>query len=88
VQQLTAIFQSVSATMEFAHRLTYFHRYQKLALDDELKRMEDDAKRGELTELQAVTPVLQDIYADSSVMNVVRARARRIIDMKSLPPAK
>lgn len=88
VQQLTTIFQSVSATMEFAHRLTYFHRYQKLALDDELKRMEDDAKRGELTELQAVTPVLQDIYADSSVMNVVRARARRIIEMKSLPPAK
>lgn len=88
VQQLTTLFQSVAATMEFGRRLTHFHRYQKLALDDELKRMEDEANRGDLAELQAVSPVLQDIYGDSSVINVVRARARRIIEMKSLPPGK
>jgi hypothetical protein len=74
--------------MEFGRRLTYFHRYQKLALDDELKGMEDQAKRGDVAELQAVTPVLQDIYDDSSVINVVRARARRIMEMKSPPPGK
>jgi len=85
VQQLTSLFQSVASTLEFGRRLTYFHRYQKLALDDELKRMEDQAKRGELSEVQAVTPVLQEIYEDTSVMNVVRARARRIIEMKPLP---
>ena len=88
VQQLTVLFQSVAATMEFGRRLTYFHRYQKLALDDELKQMEDQAKRGELAELQAVSPVLQEIYEDASVINVIRARARRIIEMKSLPPGK
>jgi hypothetical protein len=85
VQQLTSLFQSVASTLEFGRRLTYFHRYQKLALDDELKLMEDQAKRGELSEMQAVTPVLQGIYEDTSVMNVVRARARRIIEMKPLP---
>jgi len=88
VQQLTTLFQSVAATMEFGRRLTYFHRYQKLALDDELKRMEDEAQRGELAELQAVSPVLQSIYEDTSVINVVRSRAHRIIEMKSLPLAK
>ena len=88
VQQLTTIFQSVAASMEFGRRLNYFHRYQKLALDDELKRMEDQARRGDLAELQALNPVLREIYEDSSVINVVRARARRIMDMKSLPPAK
>jgi len=88
VQQLTTLFQSVAATMEFGRRLTYFHRYQKLALDDELKRMEDETKRGGLAELQAVSPVLQAIYEDTSVMNVVRARARRIVELKSLTPAK
>lgn len=88
VQQLTVLFQSVAATMEFGRRLTYFHRYQKLALDDELKRMEEQAKAGELAELQAVNPVLQGIYEDPSVMNVVRARARRLIEIESLPPAK
>lgn len=83
VQQLTMLFQSVGATLEFSRRLAYFHRYQKLALDDELKRMEDQARRGDLAEIQAVKPVLQEIYDDSSVINVVRARARRIMD---LPP--
>ena len=88
IQQLTNLFQSVAATMEFGRRLTYFHRYQKLALDDELKRMEDEAQRGQLAELQAVSPVLESIYEDGSVINVVRARAHRIVAMKSLPPAK
>ena len=81
VQQLTTLFQSVEATLEFGRRLTYFHRYQKLALDDELKRMEDEARRGEIVELQAVRPVLQRIYDDPSVINVVRARALRLLEM-------
>lgn len=81
VQQLTTLFQSIAATLEFGRRLTYFHHYQKLALDDELKHMEDEARSGDLAELGAVSPILQQIYNDSSVMNVVRARARRIIEM-------
>ena len=81
IQQLTTLFQNVSATMEFGRRLSYYHRYQKLALDDELKHMEDQARRGELAELQALQPVLQQIYDDNSVMNVVRARAQRIMNM-------
>jgi len=88
VQQLTTLFQSVAATMEFGRRMTYFHHYQKLALDDELKRMEDQAKRGDLAELQAVSPVLKEIYDDTSVINVVRARAGRIMEMQPLPAGK
>jgi hypothetical protein len=81
VQQLTALFQSVATTVDFGRRLTYYHRYQKLALDDELKHMEEQARRGELAELQAVTPILEEIFDDPSVMNVVRARAQRIMEM-------
>jgi hypothetical protein len=44
--------------------------------------MEDQARRGDLAELQAVKPVLQEIYDDTSVINVVRARAHRIMEMK------
>jgi len=81
VQQLTALFQGLGATLEFGRRLTHYHRYQKLALDDELKRMELQAHAGELSEMQAVKPILQEIRDDSSVLNVVRARAQRIIDL-------
>lgn len=80
-QQLTTLFQSVSATLEFGRRLAHYHRYQKLALDEELKRMENQARQGDLVELQAVKPVLQEIYDDSSVINIVRARAQRILAM-------
>jgi hypothetical protein len=81
IQQLTALFQGVAATLEFGRRLTHNHRYQKLALDEELKQMEDQARRGSLVEVQTVRPILQEIYDDSSVLNVVRARAQRIMAM-------
>ncbi len=87
VQQLTTLFQSVAATLEYGRRIVYYHHYQKLALDDELKHMEDETKRGNLAELNAVTPVLQQIYDDSSVMNVVRARAQRIMILSKTVPA-
>jgi hypothetical protein len=89
VEQLTTLFQRVSATLEFGRRLAYYHRYQKLALDEQLKQMEDQARRGELAELQSVKPVLQQIYDDTSVLNVVRARAQRVMDMPpGLPPGR
>ena len=88
VQQLTALFQSMAATLEFGRRLVYYHRYQKLALDDELKRMETQAHNGDLAELQAVKPILQDIYDDPAVIKVVRARALRIMELgNGSPPA-
>jgi hypothetical protein len=80
VQQLAAVFQSISATLEFGRRLAYDHRYQKLALDEELKHMESQAAAGELAELSAVKTILQAIYDDASVINVVRARAQRIME--------
>jgi hypothetical protein len=81
VQQLTTLFQNMAATLEYGRRLTYYHRYQKLALDDELKRMQTQARNNELSEMQSVAPVLQEILDDSSVINVVRARARELIEM-------
>ena len=80
VQQLTAIFQNMSTTMEFGRRLDYFHRHQKLALEDELKRMEQMSREKNLEEVSAVAPILHIIVADKSVLNVTRARAQRLLD--------
>ena len=79
VQELTQIFQTLAATLDFARRLDYDHRYQKLALDQDLKRMEQMAKSHSLVELQAVAPILQQIVADPSVINVVRSRAQALL---------
>jgi hypothetical protein len=87
VRELTALFQNMAGTLEYGRRLAYYHLYQKLALDEELKRMEAQAKSGELSEIQAVAPVLQKIVDDASVINVVRARAKELIEMESGAPA-
>jgi hypothetical protein len=79
VQDLTALLQNLSATLEFGRRLDYYHHYQKLALDDELKTMEDMSHRNNLEEIAAVAPILQTIADDPSLMNVVRARAQRLL---------
>ena len=80
VQELTALLQSLSATLECGHRLQYDRRYQKLALDEELKRMEALAHNNELVEVTAIQAILDQIVADPSVINVTRARAQRLLE--------
>jgi hypothetical protein len=80
VQQITQLFQSLSTTLEFGRRLEYFHHYQKLALAEELEKMENEANRTNLEEVAAVVPILQSIAMDTSVINPVRARAQRMAE--------
>jgi hypothetical protein len=82
-RELTGLFQNMAGTLEYGRRLAYYHRYQKLALDEELKRMEAQAKSGEISEIRGVAPVLQEIFEDTTVINVVRARAKELIEMGS-----
>jgi hypothetical protein len=79
VQQLTGVFQALSTTLEFGRRLSYFHKYEKLALEADLKRMEELQKEGSLGDVSAISALLNDIANDQSVMNVSRARARRLL---------
>lgn len=79
-QELTGLFQNLSSTLEFGRRLHYDHRYQKLALDEELKRMEEMTRTSPPVELTAIAPILQRIMGDSTVMNVTRARAQRLLE--------
>jgi len=82
VMELTRIFQNLSSTLEFGRRLEYCHRHQKLALDQETKRMEDSARSDALEEVSAIAPILQKIIDDHSVINVVRARAQKLLNGK------
>jgi hypothetical protein len=86
VQELTVFFQSLSTTLEFGHRLNYYLRYQKLALDEELKQMEKFSNSGGLAEISAVAPILQKIADDPAVIKVVRARAQRLLQLAQTVP--
>ncbi len=82
VQEITAIFQNMSSTLEFGRRLDYYHHHQKLALEEETKRMEHMANERNLEEIQAVAPILQSIVADQSVLNITRSRAQRLLNAR------
>ena len=79
VQQITEIFQNLSTALEYGRRLSWFHKYQKLALDADLKQMEERQRENTLGDVEAIAPVLEAIAHDSSVMNVSRARALRLL---------
>lgn len=79
VADLTSVFQNLSTTLEFGRRLIFFHKYQKLALDDELKRMDDMRRDTMLGDVTAIAPILRDIANDQKVMNVSRSRALRLL---------
>lgn len=79
VEELTVLFQDLSSTVEFGRRLEYGYRYQKLALDEEIKRMEGTRVAETWPDLAAAAPVLQKIVDDPSVINTVRARAQRLL---------
>ena len=80
IQQLTALFQNLSEALEFGRRLSFFQKYQKTALDNDLKRMEELLRENSLGDTQAIAPVLKKIADDQSVMNVARARALRLLN--------
>ncbi len=79
IQQITNILQGLSTVLEYGRRLTWFHKYQKLALDDDLKQMEERQRSNTLGDLQAVAPLLKQIADDQSVMRMTRARALRLL---------
>jgi hypothetical protein len=87
IQDLTSIFQNLSITLEFGRRLEYAHRYQKLALDEELKQMNDTSTRDQLGDVALIAPILQKIVDDPSVVNGARARAQRLLQ-QATPSAK
>lgn len=81
VQELTQLFQGLSSAVEFGRRLDYEYRYQKLALDEEMKRMEETTTLQDVgPDLPAAAPILQKIADDPSVINTVRARAQRLLE--------
>ncbi|MBI2677331.1 MAG: hypothetical protein HYX28_00965 [Candidatus Koribacter versatilis] len=86
IEELAGIFESIALTQDYARRLTYLRKYDKLGLDANLKRMEELEHAGFLGEIQAIAPTLRQIAADPTVMHVARERAQRFLDR--LPPAE
>ncbi len=79
IQELTRIFQGISATFELGQKLEFDRRFDKLGLDAELKSAEEMQKNGSLEQVQAIAPTLKKIADDVSIMHIARERAKRLL---------
>jgi len=80
IDQLTRIFHGISTTIEHGRKLKFLRRFDKLGLEAELKGMERQVEIHELADLQIIATVLENIANDTSVLNIARQRARRLLE--------
>lgn len=79
IQEITNILAGISNTIEHGRKLVYLHRFDKLGLEDELKGMENAAESHNLAELQIIAPTLKSIADDTTVLNIARQRAKKLL---------
>ncbi|HEU5232154.1 MAG TPA: hypothetical protein VFU50_04785 [Terriglobales bacterium] len=87
IQELTAVFQGISSTIEGGRKLEFDRRFDKLSLDQDLSGLEDMSNNGRLEEVQAIAPLLERLAADRTVLHIAQQRAQRILKKANLPVA-
>lgn len=87
IQELTAIFQGISTTIEGGRKLEFDRRFDKLSLDQDLRGLEEQSNEGRLQEVQAIAAVLQRLATDRTVLHIAQQRAERILKKAGLPVA-
>ena len=87
IQELTAVFQGISSTIEGSRKLEFDRRFDKLSLDQDLKGLEEMSNNGRLEEVQAIAPLLQRLASDRTVLHIAQQRAQRILKKANLPVA-
>lgn len=79
IQEITNILAGISNTIEHGRKLKFLRRFDKLGLEEELKAMEDAAEGHNLAELQIIQPTLESIAGDSTILNIARQRAKKLL---------
>jgi hypothetical protein len=79
IQEITNIFQGISNTVEYGRKLKFLRRFDKLGLEAELKGMESAVERHNLVEMQLIAPMLESIAGDTTILNIARQRAQKLL---------
>ena len=87
VQEATATFQAIAATMEEAPRLEHLHRFDRLGLDAELAVFVQSVRDGRAIELGNIAVTLRSLAADNDLMERVRLRAADLLQHAVSTPA-
>jgi hypothetical protein len=79
IQEITNILSGISNTIEHGRKLKFLRRFDKLGLEEELKAMENAAEIHNLAELQIIQPTLESIAQDTTILNIARQRAKKLL---------
>jgi len=79
INRLTALFESISVTMEFGRNLERLRTGDPSALAAELKQIERRSRHGRLAEFQVIAPMVQGIATDAEASKMSRRYARAIL---------
>ncbi len=79
VQELTGLFAGIAMTIDYARKLAFQYRYDKLGIDERLKELEGLEASHEVEELAILAPMLSKIADDPDMMHISRQSARRLL---------
>jgi hypothetical protein len=79
IQEITNILSGISNTIEHGRKLVFLRRFDKLGLEEELKAMENAAESHNLAELQIIRATLESIAQDTTILNIARQRAKKLV---------
>jgi len=79
IQQITAWLQGLAVTQEFARVAVLHRRFDKLALDADVKEFADNVQEGRATEVASIRPLLQQLAEDPAVLNTARQRIKTLL---------
>ncbi len=78
--QLMQIFEGLSRQQEHIQMLSHRVRFDRLGVNDGLLRLEADLNRRYLPEPERLLPILNQIAADSRVVEIARQKARALAE--------
>jgi len=81
INELAETFQGISTTLEAEPRLRRLRRFDKLGLNAELAKLEQQADSGWLKEIGLISDLLQEIAQDKAIMGLARHRAERLLQV-------
>jgi hypothetical protein len=81
IQQLSATFEGIAATIEAGPQLEREYKFEPLGLNQKLAAMLDRAQKGYLRELALIEPTLSRIANDPKVMHIARQRASKLLEI-------
>jgi hypothetical protein len=80
VTALSDMFLAIAFTMDEGRRLEFFHRYDRLGLDEEMTTLTHEADGGRALELGTIAPTLISIESDTALIQRVRLKAGKLLE--------